>query len=104
MYTAHFRRAGLDAAATLTQAKGIIIVLSAYFGGRVTYIPQGDKINAVLRDAEIWRNPDGLDVAALAARYGLTRTRIYGILRKQRAIKRYAAAQQSAPNRAATGI
>ena len=84
----HFRRNGSDATDALTQAKRVIIALSHYFGGRMLYIPQQDKLAAALRDAEIWRNPDRLTVRELAARYDLTAAQIYNILAEQRAINR----------------
>lgn len=93
VYTAYFRRAGLDAAAALTEAKGIIIVLAHHFGGRTTYIPQDEKLHTALRDAEIWRNPDRLNIRDLAARYQLTARQIYAILYEQRAINREAAGE-----------
>ncbi len=88
VYVDYFRRAGLDAAAALIQAKGIIIVLAHHFGGRMVYLPQDEKLTAALRDAGIWRNPEGLNVRELAARHNLSTAQIYGILREQRDINR----------------
>lgn len=88
VYIAHFRRAGLDAAAALAQAQAVVIVLAHYFGGSMVYLPQGDKLSAALRDAEIYRNPDRLSVRELATRYNLSARQIYGILCEQREINR----------------
>ncbi len=62
--------------------------LAHYFGGRMTYLPRGDRLERALRDKAIWDAHDGrrTSVLELAARYRLTEQQIYAILREQRAL------------------
>lgn len=61
--------------------------LAEYFGGRVVYLPRGDRVRNALRDAEIYRKFRGSrNVEQLAAEYGLTVIHLYKIHRDQRAL------------------
>ncbi|MGR3972796.1 Mor transcription activator family protein [Shewanella sp. 1180_01] len=59
--------------------------LSAYFGGRDMYIPNGESLKKALRDIKIWREFKGNNLEQLSRDYGLTERRVSEIVAEQRA-------------------
>ncbi len=43
-------------------AQGVVIVLASHFGGRMMYLPRGERLRIALRDIEIVRNHDDCNV------------------------------------------
>lgn len=68
-------------------ASKLTAVISNYFGGRAVYIPNGDSVNAALRDYDIFINWHG-NIDELIDKYGLTQSHIYSILRQQMQLHR----------------
>lgn len=65
-------------------------VLGHYFGGRVCYIPSGEKLKQAIRDNRIFLDyqiSNG-DITALAKKYNLTDSHVYFIIREQLAFHR----------------
>lgn len=61
--------------------------IAEYFGGRVVYLPRGERLKIALRDAEIhhrWQR--GHQIATLAAEYVISDIHLYRVIRQQRAL------------------
>lgn len=81
-----YRRQGKDEDSAFQQASDSVMAIAEYFGGRVVYLPRGDKLKAALRDAEIYRRSHRGNIEALAEEHGLTVIHIYRICRQQKAL------------------
>lgn len=71
-------------------APKLVGALGYYFGGRVCYIPSGERLWRVIRDNRIFLDyqiGDG-NITALAKKYKLTDSHIYFIIREQLAFHR----------------
>lgn len=79
-------RRGMDKQAAFAAAADVTTDLAAYRGGRMLYIPQGQRLALALRDAEIWRRFNGRNYQALADEFGMTVVSMYEIIREQRAL------------------
>lgn len=80
-----YRRGGMDEMAAFRQASDSVMALADYWGGRVVYLPRGDRLKLALRDAEIYRRFRGsANADALAKEFGLNVIRIYAIHAEQR--------------------
>lgn len=80
-----YRRKGMDEQAAFKLASDSVLALAEYFGGRVVYLPRGDRLKTALRDAEIYRRFRGSkNVDALAEEYDLSVIRVYAIYAEQR--------------------
>ena len=66
----------LAAAGVLAQAE--------YAGGRMMYLPRGDRLKIALRDYQIWQRAKRGNIQALADEYGLSDIHIYRICKQQR--------------------
>lgn len=80
------RHKGFDDAEAGRIAGWALQALARYFGGRMWYLPKGEKLANALRDREIFRAMRRGGAKALAVRYGLTEQRIYEIYREQRTL------------------
>jgi Mor family transcriptional regulator len=83
---AYNRRNGMDEAGAAVDARDRCVLLADYFGGRMVYMPTGEKLHQALRDALIWTEFKGNNQLALSQKYQLTITRVYQILAEQRAL------------------
>lgn len=81
---ARLRRERIDGAEAL--ARGVVLELAQYFGGRRVYVPAGDRLKTALRDMEIYRRAKRGNIQALADEYQLTDIQIYRIIRQQKAL------------------
>lgn len=79
-------RLGVDSARAFALAAAQAADLAIYRGGRLLYLPQGQRLKLALRDAEIWRQFTGRNHQELADAHGLALQSIYEILREQRAL------------------
>lgn len=63
-----------------------VLALAEYFGGRVWYLPRGDRLKIALRDASIHRQwqRQGVVIQELAAAHKLTEIHLYRIIAQQR--------------------
>jgi Mor family transcriptional regulator len=82
--TALKKRQGMPEADAYADAQGSVLALAEYFGGRMVYLPKGDRLKIALRDAEIWRRFTGRNVQELASEYQVSEIHMYALLRKQR--------------------
>lgn len=82
-----YRRQGRSDDEALRLACDSVLALAEYAGGRVLYLPRGDRLRTALRDAEIhrrWQRGDKIE--ALAGDYGLSDIHVYRIIGQQRAL------------------
>lgn len=69
-------------------AQRVMMALAHFGGGKIIYLPRGQKLRTALRNHEIWRRFNGKNVRELADEYRLTAIQIYNIIREQRALHR----------------
>ncbi|WP_295936987.1 Mor transcription activator family protein [uncultured Xanthomonas sp.] len=81
---ATYRRLGLGDAQSAKLATAGVLAQAEYAGGRMLYLPRGDRLRKALRDAEIYHRARRGNIQQLAAEYGLTDIHIYRICREQK--------------------
>lgn len=81
---ARYVRRGIGAREAFDLARDSVLEIAEHLGGRVAYLPRGDRIRLALRDAEIYRRCNGKNQEDLGIEYGLTTIHIYRIYRQQR--------------------
>jgi Mor family transcriptional regulator len=83
------KRCGLPDPAAFAAAQANVLALAEYFGGRMVYLPKGDRLRIALRDAEMWRAFTGKNVPTLAQEYDISEIHCYAVLKKQRALHQH---------------
>lgn len=75
----------------IAQAVGLegLKKLCNYFGGSSIYIPQRRQLIANRRETAIYREYDGTNIKQLAARYGVSESTVYNIVRDRLVTKKY---------------
>ncbi|CAD7351602.1 transcriptional regulator [Xanthomonas arboricola] len=79
-----YRRLGLGDAQAAKLATAGVLAQAEYAGGRMLYLPRGDRLRKALRDAEIYHRARRGNIHQLADEYGLTDIHIYRICREQK--------------------
>jgi Mor family transcriptional regulator len=80
---ARYVRRGMAPKEAFDLAADSVLVLAEHHGGRMFYLPRGDRLRRALRDAEIFRKCNWRNFDKLAAEYKLSITQIYAIVRQQ---------------------
>ena len=80
---AYNRRKGMDDEAAATDAAARVFLLASYLGGRVLYIPDGDKMRIAIRDLQIQRAHGRRSVVDLAREHHMSEQQIYNIIAEQ---------------------
>lgn len=90
LFYSELRRQGLPEAQAIVAAPKLAGVLGNYFGGRVCYIPSGERLQQAIRDNRIFLDYQvgNGDIIPLAKKYRLTDSHIYSIIREQLALHR----------------
>lgn len=83
-----FMRRGRSIDQARLEARAVVVEMAKYFGGRVWYMPRGERLHNALRDIEIAGRMGVERPEALAEEFGLSITRIYKISSQQRSIRR----------------
>lgn len=83
---ATFRRAGVEADQAARLATAGVLAQAEYAGGRMMYLPRGERLRLALRDAEIYLRAKRGNIPELASEYQLSDIHIYRICREQRAL------------------
>ena len=86
VFEAFNRRQGMSAEKATLDARDRCVLLGEYFGGRLVYIPKGERLRIAVRDTLIWHEHRGDNVEELATKWGLAVQTVYEILREQRAL------------------
>lgn len=82
--TAALKRQGIPEDEAPRLATAGVLAQAEYAGGRMMYLPRGDRLRLALRDAEIWQRAKRGNIDALAQEYGLSDIHIYRICKQQR--------------------
>lgn len=88
IYDDELTRLGLDAEMVHRISLTLLMAQANYGGGRMFYIPKGDRLRQAIRNRQIYAAFRGNNHAQLAQQYGLTVQRIYDIVREQGAIEK----------------
>lgn len=80
---AQYRRLGREEGEAFQLARAGVMALAEYFGGRMWYLPRGDRLRQAIRDIEIFRKAGKVPVKELADTYRLSDSQIYRIIRQQ---------------------
>lgn len=83
---AALRRRGLSADDAFAQAREVVLSIADFRGGRLFYLPKGERLLKAMRDMEIFRRARHGNIEALADEYGVGVIQIYAIIRKQRTL------------------
>ncbi len=75
---------GYDANEAAEHAQGVALMICENFGGVQFYMPTAKRLKIYMRDQEIRREFNGVNVEELAKKYDLTTSRIYFILNDKR--------------------
>lgn len=86
VHQAFNRRKGMNEEKAALDARDRCVLLASYLGGRMAYLPTGEKLQLALRDAIIFAEFRGHNHLELSQKYGLTVVRIYQIIAEQRAL------------------
>jgi len=79
-----YRRLGVGDAQAAKLATAGVLAQAEYAGGRMLYLPRGDRLRKALRDAEIYHRARRGNIRQLAEEYGLTDIHVYRICREQK--------------------
>ena len=82
--SATYRRQGMDDDNAARLATAGVLAWAEYAGGRMLYLPRGDRLKKALRDAEIYQRSRRGNIEQLADEYGLTVVHVYRVCREQR--------------------
>lgn len=86
--TAHFHRRGKSADEAFKESSALTIKLAKHFGGRPIYLPKGKRLEANLKNEEIFRLHNGSNGHELAERFGITLRQVQKIVATQRELNR----------------
>ncbi|MDC8012914.1 Mor transcription activator family protein [Tahibacter soli] len=81
---AYARKTGADAETAARDASARAVLIADYLGGAVVYLPRGDAMRKAVRDSEAYRRHDGRNTNVLAREYGMTTTKFYELLARER--------------------
>lgn len=81
---AYAKRQGLDDNVAANDATCRTILIADYLGGSVVYLPRGDALRIAVRDSEVYRRHNGRNTEQLARELGMTTTKFYELLARER--------------------
>ncbi len=79
-----YRRLGLDVDQAARLATSGVLAQAEYMGGRMFYLPRGERLRTALRDAEIFHRANGRNIQLLATEFGITDIQVYRICKQQK--------------------
>lgn len=90
LFCAELQRQGITKDKAILMSAKLVAVLGHYFGGRVCYIPTGERLKQAVRDNRLFLDyqVSNGDISALAKKYDLTDSHVYFIIREQLAFHR----------------
>lgn len=78
------RHSSMEAAKAQQMARVAVSALAMWRGGRIFYLPTGEKLQAALRDQAMWMEYNGKNITELAQKYKMIEPSVYRILARQR--------------------
>lgn len=88
IYDSELKRLGVSDADAHRISLTLLLAQANYGGGRMYYMPKGDRLRQAVRDRKIYHEFNGRNHEELAKRHGLTVQRIYEIVKRQSEIER----------------
>lgn len=83
-----FTKAGVPVDRATELAIAGALALGEYRGGRMLYLPRGERLRTALKHAQAWRMWRGNNIDEVMAFLGVTQIRAYAIIDEQRALHR----------------
>ena len=83
-----FTRDGMPAQAATDQAIAAALAVGEYLGGKLVYIPRGDRLRTALRHAKAWRLWRGDNIEEIMTFLDVCQVRAYKVLSEQRELHR----------------
>lgn len=80
---AYALRSGMDPETAERDATERTFLIADYIGGRLLYIPSGEKLRIAVRDLQMARAQGRVSVDDLARRHSLSQQQVYNILTEQ---------------------
>lgn len=88
VFTSELSRMGETEEQALKKARRLVAHQANYFGGRMVYLPNAERLKLAMRDMEIYSQYKGGNSRELAERFGLTQQQICSIVAKQHGLFR----------------
>lgn len=81
---AYARKVGRSESDAALDASAQSVLIADYLGGSVVYLPRGEALRKAVRDSEAYRRHNGRNTEVLAREYGMTTTKFYELLARER--------------------
>jgi Mor family transcriptional regulator len=81
-----FERAGVPSDRAEAIAVSVTMGVAHYFGGRMSYLPRGERLATGMVHLQMYREFDGRNHRHLAEKYGMNIVTVYSVLKEQHAI------------------
>lgn len=81
-----YKRKGMTAEQAFRLAADSVLELAEQRGGRVEYLPSGDRLRTALKHAEIFRRAKAGNYEELALQFDILPHQVYRIVREQKAL------------------
>lgn len=81
-------RQGVPADLAIDQAIASALAVGEYLGGKLVYIPRGDRLRTALKHAKAWRIWKGNNIEEIMALLDVCEVRAYKVLAEQRELHR----------------
>ncbi len=81
-----FERAGVPSARAEAIAVSVTMGVAHYFGGRMNYLPRGERLATGMLHLQMYREFDGRNHRHLAEKYGMNIVTVYSVLKEQHVI------------------
>lgn len=81
-------REGVPQKPALEQALASALAVGEYLGGKLVYIPRGDRLRTALKHAKAWRTWRGDNIEEIMDLLGVCQVRAYKVLAEQRELHR----------------
>ena len=83
-----YKRQGLSDQQANDLSSSGALAIGEYRGGRMLYLPCGERLITGLKHIQAWRMWKGNNIEEIAEFLGVTQTRAYGVLAEQRTLHR----------------
>ncbi|HZF99156.1 MAG TPA: Mor transcription activator family protein [Pseudoxanthomonas sp.] len=81
-------KSGLPANEAAELAIATVLAVGDFIGGKLVYIPRGDRLRTALKHARAWRMWKGNNIGEIACYLDVSEVRAYAIVAQQRALHR----------------
>ena len=81
-------KTGLPASDAADLAIAAVLAVGDFIGGKLVYIPRGDRLRTPLKHARAWRMWKGNNIGEIAQFLDVSEVRAYAVIAEQRALHR----------------